>query len=319
MMRKGLRISTLLALSLSVMQAFAADAPAPAPSGTVADLVELIKNDVKRADAAQAIINYRAKSDYNDAVVRRDELLADAPGTADMLASSEQLKAILAAEKAPMAANMRSDTQIMGLLGNGGLDRAILSKEYLDNKMTTNALNLNRFLDSSLLVDDTSKKQLAATEALLFGKLFVSNAEAPQVGTTADAGTGNALSVLALLSPSVAAVAHMRDLRVPPMGLKVSKMAVWENESQRRFLDPDGAWAAKVAVTPSAGLLRELVHMEAFKLYLEMERYKQLERIEALLASSNILSGKALPILVTVADLLRGMEATKRENQSKPQ
>lgn len=310
MKNKGLRACVLLATSLCVAPVFAADA-----GGTVSDLVALIKADVKRADAAQAIINYRAKSDYNDAVVRRDELLADAPGTADMLASSEQLKAILAAENAPTASAARADSQIMGLLGNGGLDRATLAKEYFDNKMTPNALNLNRFLDTSLLVDDAGKKQLTATESLLFGKLFMANAEAIPIDVAPDAGSGRALSVLALLSPNVAAVSHMRDIRVPPTGLKVSKMSVWENESQRRFLDPDGAWAAKVAVTPPAGLLRELVHMEAFKLYLEMERYKQLERVEALLASSNVLSGKALPILVTVAELLRGMEAAKNTNK----
>ena len=93
----------------------------------------------------------------------------------------------------------------------------------------------------------------------------------------------------ALLSVPRNSLNHMYADRLPLGGLGVSKKAMIRNEVQRRF--QNDSWYDAIAVSSTEALLRELVHMEAFRLYLDNERESRMERVEALLAaltSSNV-------------------------------
>jgi len=77
---------------------------------------------------------------------------------------------------------------------------------------------------------------------------------------------------------------HMYSLRKPSPDLgDQSPFELMENEANRRFTDP--AWIASLSSTPETGVLRELAIMDSYKIYLEFQRYKQAERLEALLAA----------------------------------
>jgi len=69
----------------------------------------------------------------------------------------------------------------------------------------------------------------------------------------------------------------------PPAKLDKSFMEVLQDESSRRFTDPN--WAAQMLQAPDSALLRELAQMESFRLYMDFARYQQMERVEALLAT----------------------------------
>lgn len=69
---------------------------------------------------------------------------------------------------------------------------------------------------------------------------------------------------------------------VPPKTSSI--MSIMEDESGRRFKNKD--WYDAVSQSSNEALLRELVHMEAFKLWMDYYRYRQSERMEALLAVS---------------------------------
>lgn len=68
-----------------------------------------------------------------------------------------------------------------------------------------------------------------------------------------------------------------------------SLMAIMEDEATRRYEQPDFAAFLAAATDPATAqlaVLKEIAAMEAFKLWMDYQRYKQGERIEALLAAS---------------------------------
>lgn len=67
---------------------------------------------------------------------------------------------------------------------------------------------------------------------------------------------------------------------VPPKAASI--MSIMEEESGRRFKNKD--WYDAVSQSSHEALLRELVHMESFRLWMDYYRYRQNERMEALLA-----------------------------------
>ncbi|MDB6096363.1 MAG: putative secreted protein [Francisellaceae bacterium] len=75
-----------------------------------------------------------------------------------------------------------------------------------------------------------------------------------------------------------------------------SILSVMESEATRRFMDtaattdPTQSWYLMVAKSTEQGLLKEIAQMEAFKIWLEYQRYRQMERIETLLAAQLSLS-----------------------------
>ena len=80
----------------------------------------------------------------------------------------------------------------------------------------------------------------------------------------------------------------------------VSIMSIMEDESGRRFKNKD--WYDAVQQSSNEALLRELVHMESFRLWMDYYRYRQNERIESLLAIMNIqFSDKSLQMLDNMA------------------
>lgn len=66
----------------------------------------------------------------------------------------------------------------------------------------------------------------------------------------------------------------------PPTASSI--MSIMENESGRRFKNK--TWYDAVSQSSHEALLRELVHMESFRLWMDYYRYRQSERMEALLA-----------------------------------
>jgi hypothetical protein len=68
---------------------------------------------------------------------------------------------------------------------------------------------------------------------------------------------------------------------VPPQATSI--MSIMETESGRRFKNQ--VWYDAVSQSSQEALLRELIHMEAFRLWMDYYRYRQSERMEALLAA----------------------------------
>ncbi|MGD0466623.1 MAG: hypothetical protein ABSA84_08010 [Gammaproteobacteria bacterium] len=62
-----------------------------------------------------------------------------------------------------------------------------------------------------------------------------------------------------------------------------SKLSLMEQEAKSRFEDSN--WNTKIENAKQDDLLKEMVKMEAFKIWMEYHKYKQNERIEALLAT----------------------------------
>ena len=73
--------------------------------------------------------------------------------------------------------------------------------------------------------------------------------------------------------------------------LPPSMMDIMQTESSRRFEKPEfvnylDGLVAGTEVTPEAKMLKEIAMMEAFRLWMDYQRFKQSERMESLLAAS---------------------------------
>lgn len=104
----------------------------------------------------------------------------------------------------------------------------------------------------------------------------------------------DALTEQALLSPARYSLAEMVAKRSPVSTKKgaVSMMEVWEKEAAQRFLN--SVWQNNMAALknkalsdnkPEQVVLYEIAMMDAFRNWMEYERYRQTERVEALLAA----------------------------------
>lgn len=297
---KKLRTTLLLALTWMTPIAWAADAPPP--MDPMAELVDLFKNDAKRADAAQAVINYEAQRVYDANAARRDELLNQAPGTASFTASGTQLNVLQKPEnmKLNLGPNMLNWLSVTP-------DPTAFAKTYLESVNDLGKVGVQDFLSNTSPVEDQAK---AST---LFAQMFMSNIVVPTIGSDVSAEVGKNLGLITNASPAVASMSHMHDMRQAPAdGKGLSQMGTLEREAQYRFLDNipghEGEWAAELAVTPEPGLLRELAQMQALRLYLEQENYKNTERIESLLAASNSIGTQAIPLMNSFGPMLQKMQ-----------
>lgn len=100
------------------------------------------------------------------------------------------------------------------------------------------------------------------------------------------------LGSMAILSPAYYSLNHMYEMRKaipitkngqPGQQENKSMLSIIDEEANRRFKNPD--WYKKVDEASTDALLREMVQMEAFKMWMDYQKYLQNERIEALLAS----------------------------------
>jgi len=74
------------------------------------------------------------------------------------------------------------------------------------------------------------------------------------------------------------------DVAANPSGSSI--MSIIEQEATRRFADPAQTWFAALAGYNELQTLQEIAAMEAFRLWMDFQQYKQNERIEALLAAT---------------------------------
>lgn len=95
----------------------------------------------------------------------------------------------------------------------------------------------------------------------------------------------------AVLTVALNSFNHSYATRVPgsniganPAGSSI--MSIIENEANRRFADPSQSWFAALGGYNELQTLQEIAAMEAFRLWLDFQQYKQNERIEALLAAT---------------------------------
>lgn len=83
---------------------------------------------------------------------------------------------------------------------------------------------------------------------------------------------------------------------------KDSLISIMESEAQRRFQDPNNEWYTTVQKSSDQALLRELVHMEAYRLWTDYYRYRQNERVEALLAvMTTVLAEQSLQMTASMS------------------
>ena len=270
-----------LAASTGVM----ANAAVPAPV-----------TDVRRADAAQAIISYQAQLAEN----QRLNGLRAAPGSANAVATGEAL-----ASYAGQATGFSKLLSSLMLVDAGYQLTPPASNPQLQY-YTNNATN-PAMIDISTLLNPA---RLTLAEQAVVQQLIINitNPTPTKMSTSLsqalngtpvplDSSTPPSLEVpqkiefvqrqmsQALFSVPQRALYEVMAARLPipdaPNG--ESLIQILENESTWRMQTP--AWFASLAVTPAEGVLREIAQMDAMRLWLQYQQYRQEERIEVLMAT----------------------------------
>lgn len=130
----------------------------------------------------------------------------------------------------------------------------------------------------------------------------------------------------AVLSVPEAALYRMLAERMATADGKDSLHSVLEKESTWRFLD-NGVddkgnaveWYSGIATAATDTLLRELVQMEAFRLYMDYMRYKQSERLELLMATMVAGQGRLSTVMQNIAEQMDQSSADKQSNDAQMQ
>lgn len=269
----------------------AADLPA---DGTTAPAVV----DVKRADAAQAIINYQAELAEKD----RLRTLVQAPGTSKVAQTIDSLSQYQknASVYSSLLTNLNAVARRNATFPSGTEPRV----QYFQSKATNPAnADIATLLQNKNL--STSDLQSAAQQAILnITQPFpspmspdLSNKLQPLAGTENPEANLPSLSfglqaeyVERVVSQSVYSAAReplyqmlANRLPIPNDPNQRSLLETLEQESSWRATSPQ--WLSDLSVTPKEGVLRELAQMEAIRLWLQYQQYRQAEEIQTLLSA----------------------------------
>ncbi len=265
--------------------------------------------DVKRADAAQAIINYQAQL----AETERQRALTEAPGTTHAMNTGQ-----ITQKYVSNAANF--STLLSGLAKEA--ENQQLQAAKADPRLLyfqTKAANWKNIDISSLL----GQKRLGSQAEVDVATQVIINLTNPfpprmssqltlqlRTASSESAADPNAPPKLELpqqleyvdrqIAQTIYSVAQQSFYEIMAMRLPVSPadaasssaspslLETMEQESTWRIQSPD--WFNGLSIAPKEGLLRELAQMQAIHLWMQYQQYRQAERTEALLAT--LLSGQ---------------------------
>ena len=270
--------------------AFAADLPA--------DPVVPVVVDVKRADAAQAIINYQGQLAEKD----RLRTLVEAPGTksvADTVGALSQYKKGAAAYSS-LLSNLSAIAR-QNAIFPPTTDPHI---QYFQTKVANPA---NMETASLLQVSNlgNSEAQSAAQQVILNITQPFPGPMSPELSNKLRglAGTENPEANLPTLSfplqveyvNRVVSESAYSAARAPLYQMLANRLPIPDDPAQRSLIDvlekesswraSSAQWLSDLAVTPKEGILRELAQMEAIRLWLQYQQYRQNEEIQVLLSS----------------------------------
>ena len=269
-----------------------------ASTGVIASAAPAAAADVRRADAAQAIISYQEKL----AEKQRLNALREAPGVANSVATGEALTAY--AGNASFFSKMISDS----LMQSAGYQLIPPTSnpqyQYYQNNATnpemidistlwkTTNIPLARVpVAQQLIMNITnptpSKMSTSLSQALKSTPVPLDSTTPPPLDLPQQAEYVQREMSQALYSIPQRALYEIMATRVPipglPNGENQSLLQVLETESTWRMQTP--AWFANLSVTPTEGLLREIAQINAMHLWLQYQQYRQSERIEVLMAA----------------------------------
>lgn len=305
-----MRYITLLlssALFVSGVSLAADPAPTPAPAA-----------DLTRKEAVEAINFYQGQL-ANQSQNREDHfMMQGAPGTTRTIDAGENLAKILNNRPTVIANAMNDELRrTVSETGKSGPAKTLQAHQPFSGN--NKDLNVATLLGSSKIdaEDKAAAKVLMQMIAYPIPEVIDPGALTARAGGTLKEGDFNTMArglgesaVLAAAYHSMYEMYAKRDVD-PAVGK--SQMQIIEEECTWRLFDAGQDWFAEIAVTPSEGLLREMIHMEAMRLYMEFERYKQMERIEVLLGGglgSNMVGAREMKKLGSMMDALKGQVAS---------
>lgn len=253
--------------------------------------------DVRRADAAQAIISYQAKL----AEQQRLNSLREAPGSANALASGESLSLY-----SSQSANYSSLLSAL-ISADANYQLTVPASDPQLQYYRNNATNpANMDISTLLSQKRLSSASQAAVQQLVINitnpvpaPMSVSLAQALKASPmpTQPGATPTTLElpqqieyVQRQMAQSLYSVAQRSFYEVMATRLPItndpsgnSLLEVIDKESSWRMETP--TWFVNLSVTPTEGVLREMAQMDAMRLWLQYQQYRQAERAEVLLAT----------------------------------
>lgn len=275
-------LSTLLCGA--VMTVMAVDPVAPPPP------------DVRRVEAAQALINYQAQLSEN----QRLNSLREAPGSVNMVATGESL-ALYGGQSANFSKLL---TSLMIIDAEHQLKIPSSNKQlqyYKDNATNPAMIDVSTLIGTKIL----SLAQQAMAQQLIIN---ITNPNPTTMSTSLSQALKSTPVPLDSTMPPVLELGQQTEfvqremaqalysvpqrafyevmlarLPIPNAPNGESLLQILEKESTWRMQTP--TWFATLAVTPTEGVLREMAQIEAMRLWLQFEQYRQTERTEVLLAT----------------------------------
>ncbi|HET9843218.1 MAG TPA: hypothetical protein VFP93_01005, partial [Gammaproteobacteria bacterium] len=248
------------------------------------------KNDISRKQHAQALINYEAQVRLKEYELEEQKMYMAAPG------SPEQIDAGLAIAKdvsANQAKQIVDSAMQRGLpVGQvSGIGSQIELINYLKPYLNNGDVNSIRGLDiSSILQEDTvdpaTVNRLIDTLTNPFPQtLSVSRDENGEIAPTpAEMKTiSDRVLEQAMMSVAVNALGELGAKRFVNPDTNKSLMQIMHEESIRRFQNVN--WYKNIGISSQEALLRELAHMEAFRLRMQYEHYRLQEQTVSLLSA----------------------------------
>lgn len=285
--------------------------------------------DIERQEQTNTLIQYIAESAYKQFEARRQELFTQAPSLITTLEFGQEIRPTMEHTSSVVRDSVISDIRY-GYLGENRPTESEYLKNFGDSVADLNVANLynNLVIDEDHdkhvrrwvknivqgLSDDADNNGIGGMSAASSDDLMAQISEnlpgylAENVSQNEDDSVRKRMKQ-ALLSLPNYSLLNMYAMRNPNQESGESAMSLMEREAAWRYTNP--LWFQELAKTPAEGLLRENAHMQAYALMMDYNRYRQLERIEALLAGLLSVNSKFNDAL----DQLGGMMGNLAPNQ----
>lgn len=320
--KQALRGALLAGAVMLVPNVAAADAVVDAINNmnqNIGGILQTQVGDLTRNQQVAALINYEAAARIQEYQYNQQLLFMVAPGSNWALSAG---KSVGASDNAKTASNLANTTLAnnLGLLTNAkkltlnGTEFSIVADNsgplqyfqqmegFVKGGDTTNIASIDP--SSVILSDNLTKTNPPITQTQAQNLINIITNPFPYIDpdlqskikngstlTGADMeNIANAAAQYAVVGVSVAALSDIVARRLPVSGQTESVMDIMDKYSGQRFINPD--WYTAIGAASDTALLREIAHMEAFKIWLAYEQFRLSEQQLALMASLNAIMAK---------------------------
>ena len=270
-----------------------------------------LKDDIKRSELAAALINYEAAARLKEYQLNDEKMFMAAPGSHYAITAGQQIAREITREITEGIVNDSWERALNLGTETGYAGPIALFQKYQELFEPPNPFGEQQVRDFSklniaaLLQNDKVEPELASEvitvltnpypEGIDVSTILKGVGEGGTISKDMQEYFAQRLLEQAVLSLSVNALGEIASKRLVTGDADKTIMEIMAEESQRRFTDTE--WYGAIGSASTEALLRELNHMEAFRLWLAYQQYRLSEQNVSLLSGMMASQAKMASLL----------------------